>query len=25
VQNDGRYEKMYDKWIKSMDWKKEVE
>lgn len=25
VRNDGRYEKMYNKWIKSTDWKKEVE
>ena len=25
VKNDGRYEKIYNKWIKSMDWKKDVE
>lgn len=25
VQNDGRYEKSYNKWIRSTDWKKEVE
>jgi polar amino acid transport system substrate-binding protein len=25
VKNDGRYDKIYDKWIKSTDWIKEVE
>jgi polar amino acid transport system substrate-binding protein len=25
VRNDGRYDKMYNKWIKSTDWFKEVE
>jgi len=24
VKNDGRYDKMYDKWIKNVDWYKEV-
>ena len=25
MKNDGRYEKIYNKWIKSTDWKKDVE